>query len=194
MTIDDVLVPPPHERRYKRHIETGDRWFLVTDKATGELMMRLDRGGGGRERTGQSDVPYDESNRHMWVDDEVPIEILPGQRGKIAFSADQQLCVVLKLFDKVHVGKHPDEAWRSLSHAKKRLWAERGPQAHRGRRLLWSAIMVAIEEYLRDEADPKRGEPERVGDAFGEGSPPEPGGGGGESEPGTSRPLEGDEA
>lgn len=125
---DDDWDPPPAERTYYSHRETGDYGWLV--RRGGKDMVRMDR-------PGVEDIrPFKEGRDWTAKIDVRPLS--PAQVALIAFQADRQLCLALGMHENIK------EEWLSLSQEKRRIWIEKGPTKNPLRKSLYQAIMGVV--------------------------------------------------
>lgn len=120
--------PKPSDRVYYRHLETGDRGYLV--EREGRPAIKWDRPFAG-------DTSF-ELTRWKKEDDAVPL-FSAHQVAMVAFAADKECCRALGIVDIAQ------RQWLDLSEKQRRDWMKDGPKAKLGpRRELYEAIVKAI--------------------------------------------------
>lgn len=120
--------PKPADRVYYRHLETGDRGYLV--ERNGKPAIKWDRPFAG-------DTSPD-LTRWKKEDDAVPL-FSQHQIAMVAFAADKECCRALGQVDIAQ------RVWLDLSEKQRRDWMTDGPKTKVGpRRELYEAIVVAL--------------------------------------------------
>lgn len=132
--LPDEWDPEDDEKVWYRSTMTGDLGWMV--RRDGKARIRLDRP--------QEDItrPFSKTN---WKEDSTHRPMAAMQAIRVAFAADQQLCLALGLHDKARV------EWESLSDAARDKWMKEGPSKPLLRRLVYRAIKIALEPSTRTE-------------------------------------------
>ena len=118
------------ERVYYRHIQTGDRYYLV--EKDGKKRVRSD--------TGVGELPFSE---HEFIPDRETRPLTGYVLAEAAFAADKAICRGLGLH------RLADRDWRMLSDEARLAWTEDGPgpKADPARKDAWVAIVGALRKY-----------------------------------------------
>ncbi len=130
--VDETLNdPPPAKRVYYRHLETGDRGFLV--ERDGLPAIRWDR-------AMSSDTTH-QLDRWKKEVDEAPL-FSAHQIAMIAFDADKAVCRAL---GQVDIAKR---LWVDLTEKQRRDWMTDGPKAKVGpRRDVYEALVKVLRSH-----------------------------------------------
>jgi hypothetical protein len=130
-----VTDPAPENRVYYRHIDSGQRAFLVIRE--GQERLRIDHG-----PNTDVVVPLDPTR---WSIDKESRPLNRAHLGEIAFVADRALCVRLARHVEARV------QWRDLSDKERADFIEKGPRAFGAmppiRVELYRAMLRALEPY-----------------------------------------------
>jgi len=120
--------PKPADRVYYRHLETGDRGYMV--ERGGKPAIKWDRPFAG-------DVSLDVT-RWKKEEDAVPL-FSAHQIAMVAFAADKECCRALGQVDIAQ------RQWLDLAEKQRRDWMKDGPKVKLGpRRELYEAVLKAL--------------------------------------------------
>lgn len=125
--------PPEPDRKWFRHVMTGDAGYLVV--RDGKQHMRYDRPGIDHV------IPYKES---QWIEETNAAPLTPHQVAQICYAADKQLCYFVGLHDKAR------KDWLSLRDQDRIAFTEDGPTKPALRQLLYLAIKSVLREHTKE--------------------------------------------
>lgn len=123
--------PPKHERKYYRHVETGDRGYLIF--VDGDIVMKYDRG---------PQAPWTEWKKEKWVEDE---QILPMSEMQVA-----EIAYLTVGRYNYYAGNHAKarRKWESLREEERIHWMKKGPDDPQARKW-YDAVMACGKEFHR---------------------------------------------
>ncbi len=129
--IDAYYEPEPHDRIWYRHVNTGDRGYLV--KRAGKERIRYDR------PAEDLHVPKD----GKWKPDDEDKPFTLWQVAQIAFEADKKLC----FFQGLHMESRRE--WESFTEEERYAYMHEGPDDDLLRAKLFAAIMAIMREHSK---------------------------------------------